>query len=53
MTDDYVTVSEDSPAIEVAKGMCRRGVRQVLVVRGEKLVGVIAIEDFITKVLRE
>jgi CBS domain-containing protein len=53
MSDDYVTVSEDSPAIEVAKGMCKRGVRQVLVVRGEKLVGVVAIEDFITKILRE
>ena len=53
MSDDYVTVSEDAPAIEVAKGMCKRGVRQVLVVRGETLAGVIAIEDFITKVLRE
>jgi len=53
MSDDYVTVSEDSPAIEVAKGMCRRGVRQVLVMRGEELVGVITIEDFISKVLRE
>lgn len=53
MSDDFVTVAEDSPAIEVAKGMCKRGVRQVLVVRGEILVGVIAIEDFITKVLRE
>lgn len=53
MSDDYVTVSERSPAIEVAKGMCKRGVRQVLVLRGEDLVGVIAIEDFITKVLRE
>ncbi len=53
MSDDYATVSEKSPAIEVAKGMCKRGVRQVLVVRGESLVGVIAIEDFITKVLRE
>ncbi|MHC4145302.1 MAG: CBS domain-containing protein [Planctomycetota bacterium] len=53
MSDDYVTVSESSPAIEVAKGMCKRGVRQVLVVRGETLVGVIAIEDFITKILRE
>ena len=53
MSDDYVTVSEGSPAIEVAKGMCKRGVRQVLVLRGEQLVGVIGIEDFITKVLRE
>ncbi len=53
MSDDYVTVSEDSPAIEVAKGMCKGSVRHVLVVRHETLVGVIAIEDFITKVLRE
>ncbi len=53
MSDDFVTVSEEAPAIEVAKGMCKRGIRQVLVVREEELVGVIAIEDFITKVLRE
>jgi len=53
MSDDYATVSEESPAIEVAKGMCKRDVRQVLVVRNEELVGVIAIEDFIAKVLRE
>lgn len=53
MSDDYITVTDDSPAIEVAKGMCKRDVRQVLVVSGENLVGVIAIEDFITKVLRE
>jgi mannitol/fructose-specific phosphotransferase system IIA component (Ntr-type)/CBS domain-containing protein len=53
MSDDYATVSEESPAIEVAKGMCKRDVRQVLVVRGDILVGVIAIEDFIAKVLRE
>jgi len=54
MVDDYVTVSEGAPAIEVAKGMCRRDVRQVLVVRGDdELVGVITIEDFIAKVLRE
>jgi PTS system nitrogen regulatory IIA component len=53
MSDDFVTVQEDSPAIEVAKGMCKRGVRQVLVVRDEILVGVIGIADFVTKVLRE
>ncbi|MDP6630945.1 MAG: PTS sugar transporter subunit IIA [Kiritimatiellia bacterium] len=53
MSDDYVMVDEKAPAIEVAKGMCKRGVRQVLVVRGEELVGVIAIEDFIARVLRE
>ncbi len=53
MSDDYVTVSVESPAIEVAKGMCKREVRQVLVVREDTLVGVITIEDFITKVLRE
>ena len=53
MSEDYVTVSEESPAIEVAKGMCKREVRQVLVVRDETLVGVITIEDFLTKVLRE
>ncbi len=53
MSDDYVMVPEEAPAIEVAKGMCKRGVRQVLVVRDDQLVGVITIEDFITKVLRD
>jgi CBS domain-containing protein/mannitol/fructose-specific phosphotransferase system IIA component (Ntr-type) len=48
----YATVDEATPAIQVAKVMVRRDVRQVLVVREKNLVGVIAIQDFIHKILR-
>lgn len=48
----YATVDEQSPAIQVAKVMMRRDVRQVYVVRDKRLVGVITIQDFIHKVLR-
>jgi CBS domain-containing protein len=50
--EHYATVSEDSPAIQVAKVMMRRNVRRVYVVRDKKLLGVITIQDFIHKVLR-
>jgi PTS system nitrogen regulatory IIA component len=53
MSLDYVAVPADAPAIEVAKEMTRRGVREVFVVEDEKCVGVITIQDFINKVLRE
>jgi len=36
----------------VAKVMMRRDVRQVLVVRDKKLMGIITIQDFIQKALR-
>jgi CBS domain-containing protein len=48
----YATVDQQSPAIQVAKVMMRRDVRQVYVVRDKRLVGVITIQDFIHKVLR-
>jgi CBS domain-containing protein len=51
-SDRYATVDEESPAIQVAKVMMRRNVRQVYVVRDKKLLGVITIQDFIHKVLR-
>ena len=50
--DRYATVDVKSPAIQVAKVMMRRDVRQVYVVRDKKLLGVITIQDFIHKVLR-
>ncbi len=50
--DRYATVDEATPAIQVAKVMMRRDVRQVLVVRDKKLMGIISIQDFIHKVLR-
>lgn len=51
-SERYATVDEESPAIHVAKVMLRRDVRQVYVVRNNKLLGVITIQDFIHKVLR-
>ena len=51
-SERYATVDEESPAIQVAKVMLRRDVRQVYVVRDNNLLGVITIQDFIHKVLR-
>lgn len=48
----FATVDEQSPAIQVARVMMRRDVRQVYVVREKRLVGLITIQDFIHKVLR-
>ena len=51
-SDRYATVDEQSPAIQVAKVMMRRNVRQVYVVHDKRLLGVITLQDFIHKVLR-
>lgn len=51
-SDRYATVDESTPAIQVAKIMMRREVRQVFVVRHKKLMGLISIQDLIQKVLR-
>jgi len=48
----YATVDESTPAIQVAKVMMRREVRQVFVVHNKKLKGIITIQDLIQKVLR-
>ena len=53
MSGDVVTVPEDAPAIQVARVIMRREVRAVMVTRGKKLVGVITLSDFLTKVLRK
>lgn len=50
--ESYATVDESTPAIQVAKVMMRRDVRQVFVVRSNKLMGIISINDLIRKVLR-
>ncbi|MEN8214247.1 MAG: CBS domain-containing protein [Pseudomonadota bacterium] len=50
--EHYATVDESTPAIQVAKTMMRRDVRQVFVVRDKELMGIITIQDFIKKVLR-
>lgn len=50
--DQYATVDESTPAIQVARIMMRREVRQVFVVHNKKLMGIISIQDLIQKVLR-
>lgn len=50
--ESYATVDESTPAVQVAKVMIRRDVQQVFVVRNQKLMGIISINDFIHKVLR-
>jgi nitrogen PTS system EIIA component len=53
MSPDYVTLPEDAPAIQVAKEMIRTGASRVFVTRGKKLVGVISIQNFLNKVMRD
>jgi PTS system nitrogen regulatory IIA component len=52
MTNEYVTVDADSPAIQVAKEITRQKVDRAYVVRGEKLVGVVSLGTFLDRVLR-
>ncbi len=52
LNKDCAFVQEDVPAIQVAKEMIRRNVREVFVIREKKLVGVITLHGFINKVLR-
>ncbi|MCU7940427.1 MAG: CBS domain-containing protein [gamma proteobacterium symbiont of Bathyaustriella thionipta] len=52
IAEQYATVDESTPAIQVAKVMMRREVRQVFVLQGKKLRGIISIQDLIQKVLR-
>ncbi len=53
MSSDFAAVPEKAPAIEVAKALRTHPAHHVFVLRGKKLVGVISLQDFITKVLRE
>lgn len=53
MSTDFATVSIEAPAMQVAREITKFGARQVYVLDGEKLVGVITLQHFIEKVLRE
>ncbi len=53
MTAEYATVREDAPAVQVAKEITRRNTEHAYVVRGKKLVGVVALNAFLNKILRE
>jgi PTS system nitrogen regulatory IIA component len=53
MTADYATVPENAPAAQVAKELARRRVDHAYVLRGKKLIGVISLAVFLSKILRE
>ncbi len=52
LSADYVSVSEDTPAIQVARKLMQREVRQVFVTRGKKLVGTIRLSNLLQRVFR-
>lgn len=52
MSREFVTVSEETPAIQVAREFMREGVNKVFVVRGKKLAGVITVSHFFARVFR-
>jgi len=49
MRDDYVAVSPDVPAIQLAKVFLTQKVRQILVVDGRKLLGTVDLHAFMAK----
>lgn len=53
MTSEYATVQEDSPAVQVAKEITRQRADQAYVIRGRKLIGVVSLVTFLSKILRE
>jgi mannitol/fructose-specific phosphotransferase system IIA component (Ntr-type) len=53
MTMDYATVPENAPAAQVAKELARRRVDHAYVLRDKKLVGVVSLAMFLSKILRE
>jgi len=52
MSKEFVTVEEETPAIHVARELMRQDVRQVFVVRGKKLVGIITLSHLLQRVFR-
>jgi PTS system nitrogen regulatory IIA component len=53
MTADYATVQENVPAAQVAKELARRRVDNAYVLRDKKLIGVVSLTVFLSKILRE
>jgi CBS domain-containing protein len=49
MREDVETVEEDVPAIQLAKIFLMKRVRQILVVRKGKFIGVVNLQGFSTK----
>ncbi len=53
MTTDYAAVQVDAPAIMVAKELTRQHAECCYVLQGKRLAGVITLQDFLDKVMRE
>lgn len=53
MATEFATVQIDAPAVQVAKEMTRLHTDNVFVLEGKKLKGVITLQHFLDKVLRE
>ncbi|MBD3319608.1 MAG: CBS domain-containing protein [Chitinivibrionales bacterium] len=53
MSQEYAFLSIDSPAIDVAEEIMKKNTRLAYVVTGKKLAGVITLQHFLDKVLRE
>ncbi len=53
MSEEFAVVSEDAPAIEVAKEILRHKTREAFVIRGRRIVGQISLQRFVQKVFRE
>jgi mannitol/fructose-specific phosphotransferase system IIA component (Ntr-type) len=51
MREDFVTVSPDLPAIQLARIFLTERVRQILVLEGRRLMGVVSLSGFVSKVL--
>lgn len=50
MRENFISVKEDIPAIQLAKIFLMNDVRQICVTQGLKLLGVVNIKDFTTKI---
>jgi CBS domain-containing protein len=53
MTSDYAVVEDTAPAIQVAKEVTRQRANRAYVVHGKKLLGIVSLETFLSKILRE
>jgi PTS system nitrogen regulatory IIA component len=53
MTSEYAIVEDTAPAIQVAKEITRQRANRAYVVRGKKLLGVVSLQVFLSKILRE
>lgn len=53
MTTEYATVPVDAPAVQVAKEVTRHHVEHAYVLKGKKLQGMVSLQGFLSKVLRE